>query len=195
MSRETWHKRAGVYITAFLVGLTFVSIFWLLNQGKGGNTAQFSFHVSFGDQVALRITNAKHYSLDDDDEWSKILPASGHLIHVTEDDSGSVLPRPYTVTLFHQLKCLDIIRTQYKQPPGTPIHPRTRHCMNYLRQILLCRPNLRLEAVEDEFGLTDRYSYDTVCRDWSSLYDEVERNQLAYAKWKEEKKGRDDLQI
>jgi hypothetical protein len=56
--------------------------------------------------------------------------------------------------------------------------------MNYLRQTLLCRPNLRLESVEDEFGLSDRNFYGTVCRDWTAVYREAERNQVAYAGWK-----------
>ncbi|KAJ7484285.1 hypothetical protein FB451DRAFT_1337870 [Mycena latifolia] len=143
-----------------------------------------SFSVPFGDEVALRIITAEHYGLDDDEEWGKILPAGGHLVYTAEE--GSASPKPHTVTLFHQQKCLAIIRSQYKLPPSTPITPRIRHCMNYLRQTILCRPNLRLESVEDERGLTDRYFYDTVCRDWTTIYMEAERNQLAYAKWKEE---------
>lgn len=144
--------------------------------------------MPFGDEVALRIITAKRYSLDEDgdEEWAKILPAGGHLVHIATD--VSVAPEPHTVTLFHQLKCLEIIRTQFKSSPNTPISPHTQHCMNYLRQTLLCRPNLRLESVEDEFGLSDRNFYDTTCRDWTAVYGEAERNQAAFGHWKEERK-------
>ncbi|KAJ6450729.1 hypothetical protein C8R47DRAFT_956351, partial [Mycena vitilis] len=85
----------------------------------------------------------------------------------------------YTVTLFHQLRCIGIIRAQYKLAPDAPISSRTEHCLNYLRQTILCKPNFRLESVDNEFGHTD-HSYETVCRDWTALYREAERNQMAY---------------
>ncbi|KAJ7217069.1 hypothetical protein GGX14DRAFT_561586 [Mycena pura] len=143
-------------------------------------TASLSFRVPFGDAVALRIITAERYGLGDDadEEWSKILPAHGHVVHVAQDASAP--PEPHTVTLFHQLKCIDIIRAQYKLPQSAPISLRTGHCLNYLRQTILCKSNLVLESVDDQFGHSDRNFYDTVCRDWTALYREAERNQAAY---------------
>ncbi|KAJ7602492.1 hypothetical protein DFH06DRAFT_1258701 [Mycena polygramma] len=177
-------RRLIVLAFVFLVALASSSILWSGKPQKLDNEP-LSFRVAFGDEVALRVITAKRYGLgeDGDEEWSKILPSGGHLVHITEDVSG--VPEAHTVTLFHQLKCLDIIRTQYKSLPSEPISPHTRHCMNYLRQTLLCQPNLRLESVEDEFGLSDRNFYDTVCRDWTAVYSEAERNQAEFKNWKD----------
>ncbi|KAJ6478587.1 hypothetical protein C8R47DRAFT_1219528 [Mycena vitilis] len=180
---DSKRRRLVVLVLVFLVALASFSMLWSAKPQKLDE--RLSFRVSFGDEVALRVITAKRYGLDEhgDKEWSKILPSGGHLVHITEDVSG--VPEAHTVTLFHQLKCLDIIRTQYKSPPSEPISPHTRHCMNYLRQTLLCQPNLRLESVEDEFGLSDRNFYDTVCRDWTAVYREAERNQAVFKNWKD----------
>ncbi len=46
------------------------------------------------------------------EEFRHSLPSGGHLVwvlpNVEDDHPGD--PQPYTVTLFHQLKCLDILR-------------------------------------------------------------------------------------
>ncbi|KAJ7459649.1 hypothetical protein B0H11DRAFT_2199166 [Mycena galericulata] len=185
MVQEQQVKWMMKYIALFLIALVQVGamVSWAPLWKE-----PLSFRVALGDEVALRIIlSSQHYGLDDessDEEWAKVLPVNGHLVHITKNVSD--LPNPYTVTLFHQLKCLAINRAQYQLPQTAPIIPRTRHCMNYLRQTILCGLNLRLESVEKESGLTDRYLYDTVCRDWTKLYDEAERNQLAYEKWKNE---------
>ncbi|KAJ7114041.1 hypothetical protein C8R44DRAFT_881591 [Mycena epipterygia] len=182
---ERPHKSTVAYIAVLLLLSLSAIVLWVAVPNNHIGNARLSFRVPFGDEVALRIITAERYGLGDDadEEWSKILPASGHLVHVAHESAS---PEPYTVTLFHQLKCLDIIRTQYKLPPSTPISSRTGHCMNYLRQTALCRPNLRLESVDDEFGHSDRNFYDTVCHDWTALYREAERNQAAYEGWKSE---------
>ncbi|KAJ6464365.1 hypothetical protein C8R45DRAFT_910982 [Mycena sanguinolenta] len=181
------HWKATVYI-ALLIPLS--AILWTaLRNGSSKHhelDVSLSFHPYFQDQVALRIITAERYGLGDDanEEWSKTLPESGHLVHLNADASGEA--EAHTVTLFHQLKCLDIIRAQYKLPATAPISPRTGHCLNYLRQTVLCRPNLRLESVDDEFGHSDRNYYDTVCNDWTAVYREAERNHVAYNEWKNE---------
>ncbi|KAJ7753629.1 hypothetical protein DFH07DRAFT_823893 [Mycena maculata] len=185
---ERPQKRTVAFIAVFLlVPLSIITLWAVPQKGSSNNVVDngiLSFRVPFGDEVALRIITAERYGLDDDqdDEWSKVLPAGGHLVHIATDEMAA--PEPYTLTLFHQLKCLDIIRAQYKSPPNMPISSRTSHCMNYLRQTALCRPNLRLESVDDEFGRSDRNFYDTVCHDWTALYGEAERNQAAYEGWK-----------
>ncbi|KAJ7699277.1 hypothetical protein B0H17DRAFT_1196367 [Mycena rosella] len=197
MVQEHHHNRGVAIVAGFFI-LLVISILriWVVAAPEKFNTSSadngpLSFRVPTRDQVALRIVTAKRYGLDvdADEEWSKILPPGGHLVHIAEDNSKS--PEPYTVTLFHQLKCLDIIRVQYNLPQSTAISPRTQHCITYLREIILCRPNLRLESVEDEFGLSDRNYYDTVCRDWTAVYGEAERNQETYGAWKKER-GQDE---
>jgi hypothetical protein len=47
--------------------------------------------------------------------------------------------------MFHQLDCLGIIAKQYAE--HTPLTDLTRHCVNYLRQCILCLADNRLESV------------------------------------------------
>ncbi|KAF4564754.1 hypothetical protein EYR36_002693 [Pleurotus pulmonarius] len=148
-------------------------------------THELSFSVPFGEEsVAMRVATGSRYGLEPDanEEWDRILPKHGHLVHIASTPTST--PEPYTVTLFHQLKCLQIVREQYLSPPSSPIAPRTRHCMNYLRQTLYCRLNMGLESVEDAEGRAAR-DYDAVCRDWTKLYDEADRNQAAFSLRKE----------
>ncbi len=98
--------------------------------------------------------------------------------------------RPYTVTLFHQLKCLDIIRRQYVlllkrqsehriDNSAITITPLAKHCIEYVRQAQQCRPNLWMEGTKDSAGGAEM-EYDAVCVDWTRVYDEAVANRKAY---------------
>ena len=116
-------------------------------------------------------------------DFKHALPSGGHLVHVRPQNNASALPEPHTVTLFHQLRCLDVIRQAYTKVPEEPSPALLHHCMNYLRQTVLCRPNLLLEPVTTAIGLVSDIGYDGVCRDWEAVYREAERNQAAYDEW------------
>ncbi|RDB30380.1 hypothetical protein Hypma_007153 [Hypsizygus marmoreus] len=123
------------------------------------------------------IGEGSHYDLDSDQgglEYAKLLPSGGHTVHISE--SGEYI-NTYTVTLFHQLKCLGILREEHNFPGSEPL---THHCLTYLRQTILCRPNLRLESVRTPAGSASR-GYDTVCpRDWTRVYAAAEENRAKY---------------
>lgn len=146
-----------------------------------------TFSVDFDEMVAMRMAGATRYKLgtsEGAEEWKKLMPSGGHLVHIAAPDSESPKAETHTSTLFHQLKCLDIIREQYiSRPAEVPPSGLTRHCMNYLRQIFLCRPALWLESTKNVRGVASR-DYDAVCRDWTKVYEEAERNHEAYVKWK-----------
>ncbi|PPR02204.1 hypothetical protein CVT24_011420 [Panaeolus cyanescens] len=134
------------------------------------------------DPVALLISGSTaHYQLNDSDsdaEWGALVPSGGHVVHI-DDDLGR--PKAYTVTLFHQLKCLNIIRQEYVQPyPHPPVTQLTQHCLNYLHQSLLCNINTQIESSKNERGTAAR-SYPTLCKDWTKVYHEAERNQRQYS--------------
>lgn len=135
--------------------------------------ADLSLSVSFGDPVAIRVDKTAHYSLESDEgkaEFDALIPHGGHTVVLPDPRGGK--PVTYTVTLLHQLKCLGIIRDNFNslEPPSQ----LTKHCMNYLRQSTLCNINTRIEHSVKATGKAER-GYDAVCRDWTKLYDEVER--------------------
>lgn len=160
-------------------GLTNSTLKHKNNTLKPSYLTDLSFSVSFGDPVAMHIDDSTHYDLDSElgsQEYANLIPPSGHVVHIGDINK----PDTYTVSLFHQLKCLDIVRQQYIAPSYLPISALTSHCMNYLRQSVLCRLNLRLESTKDAKGTTSR-GYEAVCRDWTKMYDEAERNYKQYS--------------
>ena len=109
--------------------------------------------------------------------WKKLLPSGGHLIHLTNPD-GTL--STYTVAMFHQLRCLDILQSAYMDEGSHRESPLAQHCMNYLRQTMLCQMDLRNE----EQGLTPTHNgVDALCYDWENIYEEAEKNFEAYTQY------------
>jgi hypothetical protein len=80
--------------------------------------------------------------------------------------------------MFHQMHCLQRIRSALVH--GDPSH-HTRHCINLLRQTVLCASDTTLDPLNAANGKgTDGLGVVHVCRDWQKVYDFVEENQLRY---------------
>lgn len=105
-------------------------------------------------------------------QWASMMPANGGIVRVGPDR------QPYMLSMFHQLKCLDILRRMYVEDHGGALDGVGRHCLNYLRQTLLCRSDLRLETVQDPDGAhaVDMWG-DLTCTDWRQVYARVEENE------------------
>jgi hypothetical protein len=105
-------------------------------------------------------------------EWNATLPPTGGTIYLGEPGHR----RPFTISLFHEIRCLDIIREGIRafraaHSPETPDQV-VHHCMNYIRQMVLCRSNTDLESVHAHVGPRITVSQITHrCRDWDAVYD------------------------
>jgi hypothetical protein len=118
------------------------------------------------------IHASEHYALNSS-AWAHQLPTSGHLIHLDEPDSTNT--STHTVSLFHQLKCLEILRDVF-QDNGSHLTTRkaiASHCMNYIRESLLCMADMRNSP---QGTLHTIAGYDMLCYDWEVLFEEAERN-------------------
>ncbi len=132
--------------------------------------------------VSMSIYDPVHYDDVSDMgvlEYNQLLPPSGHLVHLGPDRA------PHTVSMFHQLRCLGLLLETYHTPPANRTQGAlgtTAHCLNYLRQMLLCRPNAHMESVNVADGRKTRTDkpYDAVCSDWTAVYDAAEANTQAY---------------
>ncbi|KAJ7107816.1 hypothetical protein C8R44DRAFT_804260 [Mycena epipterygia] len=111
--------------------------------------------LEFGtlNQVLMDVHNTENYQLNGsqaDAQWEALIPASGGLVRVGPQNEL------FMVSMYHQLKCLDIIRRDYvaglNGKNGTDL--LTRHCLNYIRQMVLCHGDRRLET----------------CGDWTQVY-------------------------
>ncbi|KAJ7248021.1 hypothetical protein C8J57DRAFT_1080495, partial [Mycena rebaudengoi] len=127
---------------------------------------QLPLHVPL---VALTTEDSERYSLSDFDAY-----ADWRSMDMFPKGSGFVQLGPEGVAMFHQMHCLQVIRTAIMQG-GADQH--ARHCLNLLRQTVLCASDTTLDALDTE-GETDGLGSVHVCRDWQKVYDFVEENQL-----------------
>ncbi|KAL0566968.1 hypothetical protein V5O48_015032 [Marasmius crinis-equi] len=144
-----------------------------------------------GDKLAyLRFEDSKHYPVDNSStaerEWAALSPENG-VVHLKVGSDSDI--REFTPSMFHQLRCLDILRAHYARlssgdapATATPSSDTlSHHCLNYLRQTLLCNSDLHLDPV---FGAThkdaDLIAHTHICRDWTAAYKELKRNQRWY---------------
>lgn len=109
--------------------------------------------------------------------WKRLLPSSGHVVHLTNPD-GTV--GTHTVAMFHQLRCLDILQEAYLDEGSHRTTPLPQHCLNYIRQTLLCQMDLRNE---EQGSHPTNNGADTLCYDWEPIYEEAEKNFEAYMQY------------
>ncbi|RPD75666.1 hypothetical protein L226DRAFT_570654 [Lentinus tigrinus ALCF2SS1-7] len=129
--------------------------------------------------AAFTMEESVHYSLNFTLEWESLIPSG---------TAGAVRLGPdkryYIVSMFHQLQCLDELRRAVVQTGNgsDSSSERVHHCLNYIRQMLLCAANVRLEPVKPTAGGrgADGFWLEHRCRDWSMLRREVEDN---YERW------------
>ena len=133
----------------------------------------------------MSLEDSVHYSVDTpagEAEWASILPPGGPVVYLGQDQ------RPFTVSMLHELRCLDIIRHNIVEfygddsPNATIAQPAlTRHCMNYVRQMILCRADMRLESVRAPHGHRMTVSEVThTCRDWTKVMEAAAENYEAF---------------
>ncbi|KAF9445735.1 hypothetical protein P691DRAFT_675064, partial [Macrolepiota fuliginosa MF-IS2] len=124
------------------------------------------------DAVAMDMFDTTYYGLDEEGarNWEHILPPgdNAHLLQLNTDDEGT--PENYTVTLFHQMKCLETYYHEYSLDSSHKPSPLLRHCLNYLRQQIMCQLDTRLESVRTKKAQSARF-YTSVCRDWTKVYE------------------------
>lgn len=134
--------------------------------------------------VLLQFDNPKHFRLDEADgvaEWKAIVPENG-IVYL------GPYRQPFGVAMFHQLRCLDILRADMVRPRNQSTGPRhspyARHCLNYLRQMVLCHGDLELESFQFASRINPinwRGVYE--CMDWEAVYRKTRKNQQEYREW------------
>lgn len=105
-------------------------------------------------------------------DWSTTQPFPSGSIRLGPEN------RHFAVSAFHQLHCLGIMRTMLAGPQEIWSGEHMHHCLNYLRQMILCNPDLTLEPadiLQRDFDI-QRFGSLHVCRDFVALYDDVKVN-------------------
>ncbi|KAI0355426.1 hypothetical protein OH77DRAFT_1520992 [Trametes cingulata] len=134
-----------------------------------------SWPLSSAHPVALVVENPSHYSisgLDAREEWAASSPKGYGYVRLGPEY------RAFAVSMFHQMHCLRLMRSALAgdHRPATDGH--FGHCLVYLRQLILCNPDLTLEPPD-----VMKYDYDAkqdgsthVCQDWRQVYDAMAAN-------------------
>lgn len=98
------------------------------------------------DTVLMHVQNTVNYQLNGslaDVQWASLIPDGGGIVHLGEGRY------PFMLSIYHQLRCLDLIRQAYTEgasDTSLPVSPTAVHCLNYLRMStarLLCKMILR----------------------------------------------------
>ncbi|KAF8067800.1 hypothetical protein FPV67DRAFT_1158098 [Lyophyllum atratum] len=94
--------------------------------------------------------------------------------------------RLFLVAMFHQFHCLRAMEIRLRDRNASYIDAEHyAHCLNYLRQTLLCDANDSLEEgdfMERNLDV-DRIGDTMVCRDWEAIYAAMNENDDAFGRW------------
>jgi Mycotoxin biosynthesis protein UstYa len=112
-------------------------------------------------RAAIWIDDTVHYDLRGstaDVEYLHLVPPVSF-----EDPEAEFSP----TAMIHQLQCLQVIQADYG---ASHVSEMTQHCMEYLRQSILCSADTRLESVRFSHpphvvSLPGEYE----CKDWSDI--------------------------
>ncbi|RDB26870.1 hypothetical protein Hypma_005033 [Hypsizygus marmoreus] len=115
--------------------------------------------------------------------WTKSTDTqSGGIIRLGQDR------RVFAIAMYHQLHCLEGLSkalTATKRMPATDGH--VGHCLNYLRQVFECSADATEEPVVKTSMLKSQGcapSFIRQCSNWSTLYDFITANYLAFHEFK-----------
>ncbi|KAJ3813290.1 hypothetical protein EV368DRAFT_39012, partial [Lentinula lateritia] len=127
--------------------------------------------VKFGNPVQSFVEDTLHYQLENttnnDREWDALVPGDG-IIYLGDDRE------PHSIAMFHSLRCLNVLRKDFSSTPSPTPSELSRHCLNYLRQILTCNSDLHLAPLVGYRRNSHPDVY--MCRDWTAVYKELEEN-------------------
>lgn len=148
--------------------------------------------IDLGDPVALTIENTPHYSLnssESDAEYKSIYPGDLGFFRLGPER------RFFGISMYHQLHCLDSLRSAIVYGPDWHGHhdrqlnkraqvPHVHHCLNYLRQTILCSADLTLEPEISPQEVGEGLGMTHVCRDWSKVHNLAQKNWDDYLAWR-----------
>ncbi|KAJ7650621.1 hypothetical protein FB45DRAFT_888277 [Roridomyces roridus] len=171
-----------VLFTAVKLG----GVLWMSRLLPGGKTYTFlgedyphlwSLEWPDNSRVLMPVHDTVRYQLDTEDgaaEWAASYPGNG-LVYLGQQC------RPFTTSMFHQIRCLDHIRTaavdvHSNRTSNNVDSPLTLHCLNYLRQMALCRSHSYLDPILG-YPIPNAHPDTDVCQDWSVVYRELHINQ------------------
>lgn len=154
--------------------------------------------LDLGEPVVMVLEDSRHYALNSseaDAEWESIYPG-GQLgfVHLGPNK------RFFSLSLYHQIHCLVSLRSaildrshhgeQHEEQRARAKRDveHSAHCLNYLRQTIMCNADLTLEPEIEEGSqnVGEGLAAVHVCRDWSKVHAFAQRNWEEWQQWMEQ---------
>ncbi|TCD66352.1 hypothetical protein EIP91_001456 [Steccherinum ochraceum] len=118
--------------------------------------------------------------MQSDMDWSSILPKPWNGFFSLGPNN-----RPFATSLYHQLHCLDQIRTSFvRSNVDAETMRHVEHCLRYLKDVLLCHADITVEPAEwmevggNTMPGTDGDGVVHSCRDWDKVKEFVEEHPI-----------------
>ncbi len=126
------------------------------------------------EMVPVTIEESVHYpavGAPSNQEWLSIASPSVGYIRLGPED------RTFVVSMFHELHCLRMINGAFSKMKGANVG-HIKHCLNYVRQGVLCDPDLTLEPgnFEERDFEVERLGGTHLCKNWNPIYEWVDNN-------------------
>ncbi|EJC99625.1 uncharacterized protein FOMMEDRAFT_93074, partial [Fomitiporia mediterranea MF3/22] len=124
--------------------------------------------------VAMAVEETLHYPIEGPialHDWASNKPVGAGFVRLGPNR------RMFSISMAHQLHCLRIIRAALINETPTAFQ-HSHHCLNYIRQMTLCNPDLTLERFDplDRDFEVDRVGATHVCKDWTAVYTAFSEN-------------------
>ncbi|KAF2846523.1 hypothetical protein T440DRAFT_521703 [Plenodomus tracheiphilus IPT5] len=133
---------------------------------------RFVLNDSFHDPPSREVTAA----------WTSLIPKGQGAIRLpVSNEYGNDI---YNIAVFHGIHCLYTLRQSFFafHQMATALEPIDRpayqtaymlkhgsHCIEYLRQQLMCRPDLTFEPIDLETGSPKDWDVERTCVDWDEI--------------------------
>ncbi|KAK8041604.1 hypothetical protein PG994_014611 [Apiospora phragmitis] len=112
----------------------------------------FIYNETFGDN-----------SNESEQAWKELMPLHGGFFR-----HPTLAPEKSVFSVFHQLRCLQRVLKDEEMPKmSAPRH--FRHCVDLLRQVLMCQPDLTVEVKNITIGGVKGFGTEHQCKDWNQL--------------------------
>ncbi|KAI8955033.1 hypothetical protein F4801DRAFT_417254 [Xylaria longipes] len=124
-------------------------------------------------------------SIESKKAWDGLFPEGRGFVEFNDTITSNPPPgRLATISMFHQLHCLEMIRIGYfatlsGNPEAIEQGPRhLRHCWDFLRQGIMCHGDTTLEWVHEGDPGSKGWGYDHKCNDFDAIFSWVEAHKF-----------------
>ncbi|TFK53457.1 hypothetical protein OE88DRAFT_1733379 [Heliocybe sulcata] len=186
LPRQRWRKPIVICI-AIIGSLTLLNLWHLVGEISYRVQARHYTYIDpdWPDYLPIRLSktkvklndNSTHYGIsseEDEHDWASVFPDGNGFVRMGHDK------RLFALSAYHEMHCMQSVRRAIFQEGHGDGH--VQHCLNYLRQMILCRTDVQLEPVVEDG--TVAWGRERTCRSREELYGWLSKNMAEYRAWR-----------